>query len=352
MTQVQLGETNKGFLLVRFKRHRWYQGLLKSNDPIIVSSGLYKYQTIPYFCQKDSSDRLRYLKYTLKYEFCYAVIFGNYVANNTGVTFLKNIQEDGTRFRIGGTGVVIGFSKEYEIKKKLKLIGEPDKVFKKTAVIKNMFNSQMEVQKFIGAKIKTVSGIRGQIKRVVRDKQEGLFRAHFEDKILMSDLVFCRTWVNVPLEKVYNPILNDGQGETELLKTTKELRELKGIQAPQIGVINKEVKRADKIFHPVIIPRKIKEALPFKTKEKAPMTSLQEILQKQSDQQIPAMKSKDEKESLYLISRLKEIQKSNIKEKKEKEKIKGDWKEKWNAGMNRKYEQKNKTIKKFRHKKK
>jgi ribosome biogenesis protein BMS1 len=97
----------------------------------------------------------------LKYEFCYAVIFGNYIANNTGVTFLKNLTEDGKAFRVGGTGVVIGFSKDYEIKKKLKLIGEPDKVFKKTAIIKNMFNSQMEVQKFIGAKIKTVSGIRG-----------------------------------------------------------------------------------------------------------------------------------------------------------------------------------------------
>lgn len=44
-------------------------------------------------------------------------------------------------FRIGGTGVVIGFSKDYEIQKKLKLIGEPEQIFKKTAIIKNMFNS-------------------------------------------------------------------------------------------------------------------------------------------------------------------------------------------------------------------
>lgn len=37
----------------------------------------------------------------------------------------------------------------------------------------------------------------------------------------MSDLVFCWTWVNVPLEKVYNPILVDGKGQVELIKTTK-----------------------------------------------------------------------------------------------------------------------------------
>jgi ribosome biogenesis protein BMS1 len=61
------------------------------------------------------------------------------------------------------------------LKKKLKLIGEPVKIFKKTAFIKNMFNSALEIQKFIGAKIKTVSGIRGEIKGVVRDKEEGVF---------------------------------------------------------------------------------------------------------------------------------------------------------------------------------
>lgn len=50
--------------------------------------------------------------------------------------------------------------------KKLKLIGEPDKIHRNTAFVRGMFNSAMEAAKFTGASLRTVSGIRGTIKRV------------------------------------------------------------------------------------------------------------------------------------------------------------------------------------------
>jgi len=52
-----------------------------------------------------------------------------------------------------------------KVAKKIKLVGEPYKIMKNTAFIKGMFNSSMEVAGYLGAQIRTVSGIRGQVKK-------------------------------------------------------------------------------------------------------------------------------------------------------------------------------------------
>jgi ribosome biogenesis protein BMS1 len=69
--------------------------------------------------------------------------------------------KDVSHFRICVTGVVVEINSQFKVMKKLKLIGQPFKIHKNTAFIKGMFNSRLEVAKFTGAQLRTVSGIRG-----------------------------------------------------------------------------------------------------------------------------------------------------------------------------------------------
>ncbi len=183
-------EETFGYVQVRIKKHRWYPKILKSNDPLIFSLGWRRFQSLPIYSLDDGT-RNRMLKYTPEHMHCLATFWGPAIRPNTGFAAFTSLGSDTPRFRISATGVALdhdagaGGVGQHPIVKKLKLTGTPSKVFKNTAFVKGMFNSNLEVARFEGAHLRTVSGIRGQVKKALASGK-GEFRAAFEDKILMS----------------------------------------------------------------------------------------------------------------------------------------------------------------------
>lgn len=309
---VKAMENTLGFMRARLKTHRWNKKILKNQDPLIISLGWQRFQTLPIYCTEDpSTDRLRMIKYTPKYSFCTAVFFGPFVPANTSFLAISNLRNE--EFRISATGTVLELNHHYSIMKKLKLIGDPYQIFKNTAYIKGMFNSQMEVAKFLGAKIKTVSGIRGMIKKAAREGlgPSGTFRATFEDKILQSDIVFLRTYYPIKPEKYYNPLIN--YSEQKLLKSANELKKIAGI-APESNADSNYVPilRQSRSFAPLRLSKKLEEGLPFKSKSKLTQKS------EKVDPSVKAMMSDREKKIAFFLQRLGTVKNMRVKHEKKK----------------------------------
>ena len=46
-------ELQYAYLRVKIKKHRWYPHIMKNKDPLILSMGWRKFQTVPVFCTDD-----------------------------------------------------------------------------------------------------------------------------------------------------------------------------------------------------------------------------------------------------------------------------------------------------------
>lgn len=283
-------ECRFGLLQVRIKRHRWHKKILKSNDPLIFSLGWRRFQSLPVYSISDSRTRNRMLKYTPEHMHCFATLYGPLIAPNTGFSCFQSLSNSTPNFRIAATGVVLAVDSSTEIVKKLKLTGHPYKIFRNTAFIRDMFSSALEIAKFEGASIRTVSGIRGQIKRALA-KPEGHFRATFEDKVLMSDIVFLRAWYPVKVQNFYNPVTNllstsakassttpapleneklsgdkEGSEGWQGMRLTGQVRAAANIPTPQDQNSRyRPIERPTRHFNPLRVPRQLAADLPFKS---------------------------------------------------------------------------------------
>jgi len=145
-------ENNFSFLRVKIKKHRWYPHVLKTKDPIVFSVGWRKFQSIPVYTMEDETGadaKMRMIKYTPKFGFSYGVFYGpTYAVGTSFVGFKDIVDENSSHFRVCVTGVIVELNTNFNVMKKLKLIGEPFKIHRNTAFIKGMFNSNVEVAKF------------------------------------------------------------------------------------------------------------------------------------------------------------------------------------------------------------
>jgi len=315
---LQPNEENLGFVQIRIKKHRWHKKILKSNDPLIFSIGWRRFQSLPLYSIEDRNGRHRMLKYTPEHMHCNATFFGPITPPGTGVVAFQSLGSATPFFRISATGVVLELNQSFTIVKKLKLTGVPFKVHKNTAFIKDMFNSSLEVARFEGAAIRTVSGIRGQIKKALTHPDVGQFRATFEDKILMSDIVFLRTWYPVQPIPYYNPVtslLVSSLDDWVSMKTQYQLRQLYNIPiAQKKDSLYKPIERPEFRQLPQLhIPKALQKELPFAAKD---------IPNKWKDpkQKRAVIMEPKEQELFQTITKLKTIGKEQLDKKKQRRK--------------------------------
>lgn len=322
-------ESRFGIMNVRIRRHRWHKKILKSQDPLILSLGWRRFQTLPIYTTSDSRTRNRMLKYTPEHAYCFASFYGPLVAPNTtfvGFNIVDNKSTTGS-FRVAATGIVEDLNSSVEIVKKLKLVGHPYKIFRNTAFIKDMFSNSLEVAKFEGASIRSVSGIRGEIKRAL-SKPEGHFRATFEDKILMSDTVFLKTWYPVQVKKFYNPVtslLSNQQTEWKGMRLTGQVRAEQAIATPMIAdSAYKKIERSERRFNPLRVPKSIKAALPFKSQihEMKPQSKKTYLAKRAVVVDGEEKKARDLIQKITTVRKEKESKRKSKKEEKFKDRLK------------------------------
>lgn len=144
---------------------------------------------------------------------------------------------------------------------------------------------------------------------------EGAFRATFEDKLLLSDIVFLRTWYPLSPVSYYNPV------QTHLLpwksvwvgmKTVGQLRFEQNLPTPHNPDSEyREIERVEREFNPLTVPRALRETLPFD--EKLKLKSVKKRQVEDSEQGSVVVRTKREKHVDKLMDSLSALRTEKLK---------------------------------------
>ena len=348
--------TNTESLLHR-KRHRWSPKILKNLDPVLVSAGWRRFQSVPLYAIEDRDGKHRMLKYTPEHMHCYCLVSAPAIPPNTGVMFIRDWRAI-ANYRVSATGSVVEGAEKFKILKKIKLVGEPFKVHDKTAFIKGMFTSDLEVEKSLHARIQTVSGIKGEIKKAVKDK--GDFRATFGHKIQMSDLVVLKAWVPVAVPTFCNPMI-----DLDIWPKMRSINEVRRDTATPIphkadssyGTSKQDRSKISRKFSKIRIPTKVMDALPFKSKQKVVEKKKEKEKKKEREDMtrgsgqivLPGSSEEDKlnmRKIRSIVHGLNVVRKARVESRKSKASDKKELKEKRNAFIQEKRDAKEKESKK------
>ncbi len=264
-------EATRTFARVRLKKHRWYPKILKTGDPLILSIGWRRFQSILTYIVEDSNERRRVIKYTPKFDFCQGVFYTPPFPLNTAFLGVQTLAEDVAHFRIAMTGDVVELAPSFRILKKLKLIGEPLNVHKNTAFIKGMFNSKVLLSLiFLDRSGQVCGGSHSDGQRNSRTDQEARqhrtrrnFPRHFRRQDPTQRHRVLPHLVPNPAPHPLQPhqflrqvrVAHLSVDRQRLMRTTGELRRELDIEAPKKPDSEyKDVVREQKVFAPIIVP--------------------------------------------------------------------------------------------------
>lgn len=220
-------QKKKTLIRAKINRHRWNKARLCSGKLYNVSLNLQFFKTKIFFYNQHSKNSRLLSKKFLKTRSSSGVLFYSFPetrgASIVGINwdnFYFNNRYQGTFFIVLFSGLVLDWGKQCKILRKIKLKGKIYKYFRKTAFVKEMFSSEIQINRFRGSLLEQEDGNRGVIKKAILNGPKGSFRATFEKEIKKKKFVFLKIWIPVKLEKIFYPI--------EFFSVANDFQEIQG----------------------------------------------------------------------------------------------------------------------------